>query len=148
MDPQSEPNSENEPFTFWIHPEWRRSRVGEEAAPLNGVIMVCKRWSCSGWQPISHCWHQTAANESYSGWFVSPCSTTHAHRNKRINGSKQRTPGGKRLRTQRSERSRNLWRKTGSQRKTVKYIRAVWSTQPPPPCEKADFNVLNSCRNS
>lgn len=44
--------------------------------------MVCKRWSGRGrrssWQPISPRWHQTAANENYSGWFVFPPVLQHA----------------------------------------------------------------------
>lgn len=52
-------------------------RLQFEALPLNDVIMVCKRWSCRGWQLISQHWHKSAANENYSGWFVLPCSAAH-----------------------------------------------------------------------
>lgn len=121
---------------------WFVQAAGREVSVLNGVIIVGKRWSCRR-RPRADSWSlstdtklllmRTTAGDLFSPVLQQSHTNTHTQTDKQIHShlhSRTHTHthrGGKHFRTQRSEQSRNLWRKTGSRHKTVKYITVVRS---------------------
>lgn len=114
-----------------------------EVLALSGVIIIGKRWSCRR-RPRADSWSlradtklllmRTTAGDLFSPVLQHAHTDTLAHTqiqtDKQIHFHLHTHKGGKHLRTQRSERSRNLWRETGSRQKTLKYITVFHSTRP------------------
>lgn len=104
-----------------------------EALALNCVIIVRKRWSCRGRlradsRSLSTDTKLLLMRTTAGDLFSSVLQRTHTQTDKQIHsrlGAHTREENISE--TQRSEQSRNLWRKTGSRHKTVKYITVVHS---------------------
>lgn len=120
-----------------------------EALALNCVIIVGKRWSCSGRlradsQSLSTDTKLLLMRTTAGDLFSSVLQRTHTQTDKQIHshlGAHTREENISQ--TQRSEQSRNLWRKTGSRHKTVKYITVVHSKLAP----LAPLKSLHKSRN-